>query len=420
MLTSDAVELVSAGPDWLQNRRRAAADRAAAAGLPSSTEELWRYTPIADLDIARFSPVAVAPDAVPAGFVTDDVISGAAAIVDFVDGHLVDLTVDPSLADGLVVERMSESGDVDDLLARTLGSAADVFTETNLAFAHDPIVVRISRGKSPDGAVVIRHHTKSKQALVCSRVVVVAGENSEATVVEVQSSADHEALVIPVTELIVEQAARLRYLAVQDLGPSVWQIGTQAATIDRDGYLLASTVALGGHYARVRTDTKMIGRGAEGDIMAIYLGNGDQTLDFRTFQQHVAPDTNSNLMFKGALDDRSRSIYTGLIRIEKEASGVTAFQTNRNVKLSDEAWAESVPNLEIENNDVKCSHASAVGPIDADQRFYLESRGVPADVADRLVIQGFFSEVLTQLPHAGIAELLDAELTARLQLVSNS
>jgi len=420
MFTSDAVELVSSGPDWLQARRRAAASAAADAGLPSSSEELWRYTPIADLDIARFSPVAVPPEAVRVSIVTDEAISGAAATVEFVDGHLVNLTVDETLADGVVVERISDAVEADDLMGTTLGSAGDAFTDTNLAFAHDPIVVRISPGKAPGGPIVIRHHTQSKDALVCSRVVVVAGENSEATVVEIQSSADHDALVIPVTELIVEQSARLRYLAVQDLARSVWQIGTQAATIDRDGYLLASTVALGGHYARVRTDTKMIGRGAEGDIMAVYLGDGDQTLDFRTFQQHVAPDTHSNLMFKGALDGRSRSIYTGLIRIEKEASGVTAFQTNRNVKLSDEAWAESVPNLEIENNDVKCSHASAVGPIDEDQRFYLESRGVPSDVADRLVIQGFFSEVLTQLPHAGIAELLEAELTARLQLVSSS
>jgi len=420
MLSSDAVELVSSGPDWLQSRRREAAQAAVDAGLPSSSEELWRYTPIADLDIARFYPVVVPPVAAPAGLVTDDVIGGAAAVVEFVDGHLVSLKVDDSLADGLVVESMSERGHGDDLLGGTLGSAADVFTDTNLAFAHDPIVVRIARGKSPKGSIVIRHNTQSADALVCSRVVVVAGENSEATVVEVHSSADTEAVVVPVTELIVEQAARLRYLAVQDLGSSVWQIGTQTATIDRDGYLLASTVALGGHYARVRTDTRMIGRGAEGDIMAIYLGSGDQTLDFRTFQQHVAPDTNSNLMFKGALDDRSRSIYTGLIRIEKEASGVTAFQTNRNIKLSKHAWAESVPNLEIENNDVKCSHASAVGPIDEDQRFYLESRGVPTEVAERLVIQGFFGEVLKQLPHAGIAEMLEAELTARLQLVSSS
>jgi Fe-S cluster assembly protein SufD len=129
-------------------------------------------------------------------------------------------------------------------------------------------------------------------------------------------------------------------------------------------------------------------------------------LDFRTFQDHAAPDTTSNLLFKGAVGGHSRSVYTGLIRVRKNARGTNAFQTNRNIKLSEGAWAESVPNLEIENNDVRCSHASAVGPIDEDQRFYLESRGVPTPVAERLVVTGFFDEVLSRLPVPGAAAAL--------------
>jgi Fe-S cluster assembly protein SufD len=129
-------------------------------------------------------------------------------------------------------------------------------------------------------------------------------------------------------------------------------------------------------------------------------------LDFRTFQDHAAPDTTSNLLFKGAVGGHSRSVYTGLIRVRKNARGTNAFQTNRNIKLSDGAWAESVPNLEIENNDVRCSHASAVGPIDEDQRFYLESRGVPTPIAERLVVTGFFDEVLSRLPVPAAATAL--------------
>jgi Fe-S cluster assembly protein SufD len=135
--------------------------------------------------------------------------------------------------------------------------------------------------------------------------------------------------------------------------------------------------------------------------------------DFRTLQEHVGPKTTSDLLFKGAVQDHSRSVYTGLIKIGKHAKGSVAFQTNRNIKLSDGAWAESVPNLDIENNDVKCSHASAVGPIDEDQRFYLESRGVHPSVAERLIVLGFFDEVIDQLPVPAVA----AEL--RLQVASN-
>ena len=126
--------------------------------------------------------------------------------------------------------------------------------------------------------------------------------------------------------------------------------------------------------------------------------------DFRTIQDHDAPHTTSDLLFKGAVQDESRSVYTGLIKVRKHARGTAAFQTNRNLTLSEGAWAESVPNLEIETNDVRCSHASTVGPIDADQRFYLESRGIPTQIAERLIVLGFFDEVLDQLPVGPLAD----------------
>src|SRR5690606_2315379 len=134
-----------------------------------------------------------------------------------------------------------------------------------------------------------------------------------------------------------------------------------------------------------------------------------------TFQDHVAPDTTSNLLFKGALDERGASVYTGLIKIRPEARGSLAFQTNRNIKLSDDAWAESVPNLEIENNEVQCSHASTVGPIDAEQRFYLESRGVPTEKAERLIVKGVFDEVIDALPLGPYEAVARAALDRELE-----
>ena len=136
--------------------------------------------------------------------------------------------------------------------------------------------------------------------------------------------------------------------------------------------------------------------------------------DFRTLQDHAAPRTNSDLLFKGAVKDTAKSVYTGLIKIRPEAKGSVAFQTNRNLTLSEGAWAESVPNLEIETNDVKCSHASSVGPIDDEQRFYLESRGIEPDIAERLVVLGFFDEVLGQLPVGALAGELRSAVAAKL------
>jgi Fe-S cluster assembly protein SufD len=169
------------------------------------------------------------------------------------------------------------------------------------------------------------------------------------------------------------------------------------------------TVALGGDYARVRTDSVLSGTGGDSELLAAYFGCGDQMHDLRTVQQHAAPHSRSNLLFKGAVANRAHSVYSGLIRVEKGAKGTNAFQTNRNLVLSEGAQADSVPNLEIEDNDVRCSHASAVGPIDESQLFYLESRGVPTHMAERLIALGFIDDVLERFPVAGMrAWLRDA------------
>jgi Fe-S cluster assembly protein SufD len=204
------------------------------------------------------------------------------------------------------------------------------------------------------------------------------------------------------------------YLAINELGKNTWQIGHQVAVGERDSNVRLFTVALGGDYARMRAEVRLVGQGASAQQTALYFADGTQMHDFRTLQVHEAPRTHSDLLFKGAVKDTSKSVYTGLIKITENGTKTEAFQTNRTLTLSRGAWAESVPNLEIETNDVKCSHASTVGPIDDDQRFYLESRGVPPEIAERLVVFGFFDEVIDRLPQseflAGIRDKVIAKL----------
>ena len=221
-------------------------------------------------------------------------------------------------------------------------------------------------------------------------------------------------LSVPATQLRVGPGASVGYLVVQRLGHQATQIGRQTSEVGEGGRLVSSQVALGGDYVRLRVDSSLVGRDASGDLLAAFFGSGSQTLDFRSFQDHVAPDTTSDLLFKGAVADKSRSVYTGLIHVGPDAAGTDAVQTNRNLKLSDDAWAESVPNLEIENNDVSCSHASTVGPVDEDQRFYLESRALPPEDADELIVLGFFEDVLERLPVPPIRQQLREALAAEL------
>lgn len=399
------------GPDWLRARRAAAAEQFAAAELPTSDEEVWRYSRIADLDLERYEPPAgagggvLAPDDAAFHRFLDALVDCAATVLS-IDGSVVETKVaDGFAAKGLVAARAADAEGAERVLGSVAGTGPDIFTSLNDAFA-DPVVVRVPAGVVVPEPIVVVHHAEAVGGSSFPRLVVELGDDAEATVVEVATSAEGDHLVVPVTELSVGNSARLRYVGVQHLALGTWQLGAQVSSVGQGATLRSASAAFGGEYARLRTDCHLVGRGATGDLLAVYFGEGDQTLDFRTFQEHAAPDTTSNLLFKGAVGGRSRSVYTGLIRVAKEARGTNAFQTNRNVKLSEHAWAESVPNLVIENNDVRCSHASAVGPVDEEQRFYLESRGVPTDVAERLIVTGFFDEVLAELPVADLASEL--------------
>lgn len=418
-----------AGPDWLRARRAAAVAELERTELPTADLEEWRYSRIRDLRPERFSlidPASASDQAASSGrsasAVTAVPVPSAAVIAELGDlagvavvhnGRLVAVDVRPDLIErGVVFGGATEQGD--GVLGAAIEHAPDAFAVLNDAFAADPVLLSVPRGLTVEQPFAVLHHVDLDGSATFPRLSVQAGDDSELSVIEVSTSSDVEAMVAPVTELAVGNAARVRHSALQDLGPRVWQLGSLVGTVGQAATLRSAVAALGGDYARLRLDCRLVGRGAHGDLASVYFGDGDQMLDLRTFQEHRAPDTTSHLLFKGAVADHSHSVYTGLIRIKPEAHGTNAFQTNRNLKLSEHAWAESVPNLEIENNDVHCSHASTVGPVDEDQRFYLESRGVPTAVADRLIVGGFFDEVIDDLPVPALAEVVRARVDALL------
>jgi Fe-S cluster assembly protein SufD len=245
--------------------------------------------------------------------------------------------------------------------------------------------------------------------------LVVLDDGAAATVVERASSPVGDHLVDAVVELLVADNAHLRYLSVQEHGPRTWQIALQRAHVGRDASLRSSAVALGGAYARLRSESLLAGQAAESDQIAVYFGDHEQMLDFRTLQDHDAPRTRSDLLFKGAVENHAKSVYSGLVRLRDTAQKATASQTNRNLVLTEGASAESIPNLEIEANDVRCSHASAVGPIDEDQLYYLESRGIPPDEAERLIVLGFFDDVFDRLPAPSLVEPLRRTVIEKIE-----
>lgn len=360
------------GPEWLRVRRLAAAERALSMPMPSTEDEMWRYSRVAEIDLSRYEYAASTP-----------AVTGS-------------------------------TGNPEEPNEQTPAAASpDVFAEWNAALS-EPMVLRTKPGQFVEAPIVIEHSVLDGQATF-PRLVIEAAADSELTVVErFRSAVDVNALVSPMVEVHAGAGARVRYLAVNELGSSVMSVAHQLAWAGRDSTVTLATIALGGDYARVRTEAVATGQGSSTRQMALYFADGHQMHDFRTIQVHEAPKSQSNLLFKGAVKDTARSVYTGLIRIGHDAKGASAFQTNRNLTLSAGAWAESVPNLDIETNDVRCSHASTVGPIDTEQRFYLESRGVPPEVAERLIVLGFFDEVLEQMPVPALASQLRSRVAAKL------
>jgi Fe-S cluster assembly protein SufD len=392
--------------------RRADADRFAAAALPTAEEEVWRYSRIDALDLDRFRPAEAGGAAEPGAAVTQVLaaVGDCAATIVTVDGHVVRSELDEGLsAKGVSLEAVDPS---------SLGAPAldDAFVTMNAAYGSAPLVLTVPAGVVVDRPVAVAHWIDTDGVAVFPRLVVRAGEQSQVTVFEYAASNDVTALSVPVSDVRVEPAANVRHLSVQDLGPRVWQLGYATSAVERDGFLESAAVALGGDYARLRTDARVTGQGATSNLLAVYFGVGTQVHDFRTMQDHHAPRTTSDLLFKGAVADDASSVYTGLIRVRPGARGTNAFQTNRNLVLSEGAHAESVPNLEIEENDVRCSHASAIGPVDEDQRYYLESRGVPTGVAERLIVLGFFDEIIERTAVPSLRPLLRQAVATKLEM----
>lgn len=323
------------------------------------------------------------------------------------NGRITVVHIDPALAEsGVFIGSLAEAPDGSDLLG-SVAAPVDAFVSLSTAFVADGLVVRVPRGVVVPHPIVVVHWVDEAAAgaALFPRLVVQAGESSQVTVLDhIGSPPGVGVLVAPVVELDAADNANVGYLAVQELGHEAWQVGYHASRVGADATLTSSIVALGGSYARVRTDSALVGRGATSNLLAAYFGDGEQMHDFRTLQDHVAPRTTSKLLFKGAVQHESHAVYSGLIRVRKGAAGTDAEQTNRNLVLDAGARADSVPNLEIEENDVRCTHASAVGPVDEDQRYYLEARGVPPEVAERLIVLGFFDDVIAHR-HAPVPTL---------------
>jgi Fe-S cluster assembly protein SufD len=410
-------EAVLQEPGWLAARRERAASLRDELELPQFKGSTgWEFTDLGAFDLSRFGPAPSDADlSLPEPLFAADGVS-----LTQVDGHSEAGSVG---ADGVIVQALGvAAAEHPELVEPHLGTivpADDIFVAANDAGWACGAFVYVPRGVRVSAPILLNAVSSAAGTALQRRVLIVLEEGAEAEVWEQYLSADRESetLLNTVVELVVGQNAKLRYVCGQDLNEKSWIFGAQRAEVQRDGKLDWVAAGFGSARGRVRMETKLAGEGAEGKVTGAYVPHGRQHVDFDTTQEHAAPNTISDLAFRGILAGRSSAVWRGVIKVDPGAQQTDAFQECRNLLLSKRAHVDAIPGLEILANDVRCTHAAAIAQIDNDQLFYLRSRGLPEPQAQRLVIEGFMAELVERFEEGPVRELLAEALERRLSVV---
>jgi Fe-S cluster assembly protein SufD len=369
--------------------------------IPDTTEEHWRFTDLAGFDPGDIPVTGSGP------------LSRVDSMLDLDVAGLATVT-----ADGLAIERAPEGITFAPLpegheRLYSLVGWDEKFAAHNAAMWKHGLLVVVPKGVVLEKPLYVRVAVTGQTFW---RLVVVAEEGARASLIEEYASPDPAtpAYSNAVTELFVEPGAKLEYVSLQDLSRETWHFASHHARVERDAELDWVAGGFGSKKGKTRIQNDLGGRGATSRVTGAYFADGEQHLDYDTFQEHIAPDCTSDFAFKGALRDHATAVWRGMIRVEKDAQKTNAYQECRNLMLSPTTHAVPIPGLEILANDVRCTHGATVGRVDRDQLFYLMARGLPRPEAERLIVRGFFQDVLDRIELEPVREAVTAALEARI------
>jgi len=384
--------------------RAEALERYRAIPLPDTSLEAWRFTDLAGFDPDSFSANGATAIARPQQMLEIDAIGIAA-----VGEAGVEIERAP---EGIVFEPLTDSAE---RLGQLVG-ADDKFTAHNAASWRHGLLVRVPKGVVLERPLYVRVASSIDRSSLFFRLLVVAEPESRFTLIEEYASASPElaAYSNAAVELFVEQGAKLEYVSVQNLARETWHFATHHARVERDAELDWVAGGFGSRRGKIRIQNDLAGPGATSRVTGAYFADGAQHLDYDTFQEHIAPHTTSDFAFKGALRDEATVVWRGMIRVEKDAQKTNAYQENRNPLLSPDAHADSIPGLEILANDVRCTHGATLSQVDRDQLFYAMTRGLTRSEAERLIVRGFFQDVLDRIELEPVRDALVEALEARI------
>ena len=409
---------------WFSDQQRVAWAQFQSLPMPARTDQAWRFSSVGILDLSPYFPAPLLSEA------DGREILERSTSLDEISGRLV-FADDQFLERDVLSKKLRKAGVIfqpleramiehEDLFRRhfmsqpaTLGSAK--FAALHEAFVRSGTFLYVPRGVEIQMPLETFHWLHAENAAIFPHTLVVAEELSKVTLVEHFRSTDRQraGFACGVNDLIVGAGAKVTYVCTQDWSDKALSIQINATTVARDATALNLHLGLGGKYSRLESLSRLAGEGAHSDMLAVSIGDEAQEFDARTLQDHASPHTKSDLLFKNALSGRSRNTFGGLIRVEPHAHFTDAYQKVRNLLLSDDAEANSMPGLEILADNVKCSHGATSGQIDEDELFYLLARGIPAPIARQLLVGGFVNEVLERLSDPVLVAKLEALIAER-------
>ncbi|HEY4271469.1 MAG TPA: Fe-S cluster assembly protein SufD [Candidatus Udaeobacter sp.] len=404
-------------PEWFRDQQCAAWKQFESLPQPTRKDQAWRFSNVGLLDLTPFkiSPPLFEDD-------RENILKYSRGLDQFA-GRMI-FANDELIERDVVSEDLKKRGVIFQPLERAIAEHADLFrkyfmsTEAKLGAAkfaalHKALVssgtfLFVPRGVEINLPIEIFHWLRHDNMSVFPHLLLVTDELAKVTVIEYFRSCDQRAtgFACGVNDLIVGPGAKVTYVCVQNWAENVVALQMNTTTVDHDSAAMSLNLNLGSRYSRFESLSRLIGEGGRSDLLAVAVAKHQQEFDARTLQDHVSPHTASDLLYKNALDDRARTIFGGLIRVEPHAHFTDAYQKVRNLLLSDDAEANSMPGLEILADNVRCTHGATSGQIEEDQLFYLRTRGISTKIAQRLLVTGFLDEVIRRLNHPAIAEHL--------------
>jgi Fe-S cluster assembly protein SufD len=404
-------------PEWFRDQQRAAWDQFESLPQPTRKNQAWRFSNVGLLDLARFktSPPLSEDD-------RNNVLKYSRGLGEYA-GRMI-FANDQLVERDVVSEDLKKRGVIFQPLERAVVEHADLFrkyfmsTEAKLGSAkfaelHKALVstgtfLFVPRGLEIEFPIEIFHWLRHDNSSVFPHLLLVADELAKVTVIEHFRSCNRTApgFACGVNDLIAGPGAKVTYVCAQEWASNVIALQMNSTVVDHDASAMSLNLHVGAKYSRFESLSRLIGEGGRSDLLAVAVAKDQQEFDARTLQDHISPRTASDLLYKNVLDDRARTIFGGLIRVEPHAHFTDAYQKVRNLLLSDDAEANSMPGLEILADNVRCTHGATSGQIDEDELFYLRTRGIPTKIAQRLLVTGFLDEVIQRLDHVAIAEHL--------------